>query len=101
MQNIDHHEHDAPWTTNHHGHDHHDHEDHGYHGYPVAELILCGGFFMMFWIEAIAEIISKGTHGNHGHSHGILPTMIQNNSLHDNESQNENKDSVDEDKNSM
>ena len=87
----DDHGHNVPWTTNHHGPDHHDHEEHGHHGYPIAELILCAGFFLIFWIEAIADRVLKGTHGSHGHSHGVLPSMIQNDNLHDNECQEENK----------
>ena len=90
--------HDAPWTTMHHGHDNHDHEEHGDHGYPLAALLLCTGFFMIYWIEAITHRIYKGKHGSHGHSHGIPPNMLQTDRLNDNESQ---KATKDKDNNSM
>ena len=81
----------------HHGHDH-DHEEHGHHVYAFAELILCSGFLMILWIEAIAHRIYKGTHETHGHSHGIPSNMFQADSLTENESQEARKD---KDKNSM
>ena len=45
-------------------HDDHDHEH--AHAYPLAELIICAGFFMIYMLEATINKVF----GLQGHSHG-------------------------------
>ena len=40
------------------------------HGYPIAELVICAGFFVIYLIEAAVNRFFGIEHG-HGHSHGI------------------------------
>ncbi len=50
----------------HDGHDEHD------HGYPLAELVVCAGFFIIYLIEALVHRVF-GLDGVDGHSHGGVP----------------------------
>ena len=50
-------------------HDDHDHDQHD-HAYPLAELIVCAGFFIIYFIEAAVNKVFGLQHGHgHGHSH--------------------------------
>ena len=50
-----------------HDHESHDHEHHEHeHGYPLAELVVCAGFFIIYFIEASVTKFF----GLQGHSHG-------------------------------
>ena len=49
-------------TTN----SHENHEDEHNHPYPLAELVVCAGFFIIYLIEALVNHIF----GLDGHSHG-------------------------------
>ena len=57
------------------------------HAYPYAELIMFGGFFAIYFIEAVVHIFFSGAHGSGslGHSHGIFPDMIKGTSVNQEE----------------
>ena len=65
-----------------HGHDHddHDHDEHDHHGYPMAELLTCAGFFVIYLIEAVVHrlflTVHDHKHGGHGHSHAVPAHML-------------------------
>ena len=68
-QSHEEHENHGHEHENEHGHghedDHHGH-DHSDHGYPLAELVVCAGFFIIYFIEASVTKFF----GLQGHSHG-------------------------------
>lgn len=86
QENEGHHEHH---DNEHHDHEDHDHEDHdhahdkddSHRNYPYAELVICAGFFVIYFVEAVVHRIFIGVHGgsegSHGHSHAIPPGMIK------------------------
>ena len=43
-----------------------------FYSYPLAELVVCAGFFLIYLIEALVTQIFGLDHG-HGHSHGAKP----------------------------
>jgi len=57
--------------------DHAHHHEHHDHGYPMAELVLCLGFFIIYLIEALVHRIFGL---EHGHSHQ-LPAQNTNKNL--------------------
>ena len=61
------------------GEDDHDHGDHQHehddHSYPIAELVICAGFFIIYLIEALVHKIFGL---DHGHSHGMSPQKSRN-----------------------
>jgi len=62
-----------------HHEDHHGHEEHGHHDddYPYAELLVCLGFFICYFLEAaVHKVIFKGVHES-GHGHAIPNQMLQ------------------------
>ena len=54
-------------ADDHDGHDDHEHD----HAYPLAELIVCAGFFIIYFIEAsVNKVFGLQGHAHgHGHKH--------------------------------